>query len=73
MASGTVMQRAIAKTPTCSFISAGLVARLYALKHVRDTVRKTAHVYVATTSREALSAIEKGQRVRVGRSGTQGY
>jgi hypothetical protein len=32
-----------------------------------QTLRKTAHVCVASTSREALSAIEKGQKVRCGR------
>lgn len=32
-----------------------------------DTLRKTAHVYVAARSREALSVIEKGQRVGCGR------
>ena len=40
---------------------------MYALEHARDTLRKTAYVYVATASREALSAIEKGNRVRCGR------
>jgi hypothetical protein len=42
-------------------------AVLYALRHARDTIRKTAHVYVATTSREAPSAIEKGHKVGGGR------
>lgn len=57
MTTGTVKQQAIAETPTCSLIS------VYALEHARDTLRKTAHGYVATKSKEALSAIENGQRV----------
>jgi hypothetical protein len=40
---------------------------LYALQHARDTLRKTAHVYVATTSGEAPSSIEKGHKVGGGR------
>lgn len=60
-------QQAIPETSTCSPVSAELTAILYAVEHARDTLRKTAHVYVATTSREALSAIEKGQRGRCGR------
>jgi ribonuclease HI len=67
MTTGTVKQQAIAKTQTCSRVSAELTAILYALEHARDTLRKTAHVYVATTSREALSAIEKGHKVGRGR------
>jgi ribonuclease HI len=67
MTTGTVKQQAIAETQTCSRVSAELTAILYALERARDTLRKTAHVYVATTSREALSAIEKGQRVGCGR------
>lgn len=42
-------------------------ALLYALEYARDTFRKTAHIYVATTSIEALLVIEKGQKVRDGR------
>jgi type II secretory pathway component HofQ len=34
-------------------------------------MRKAAHVYVATTSREALAAIEKGHKVRCRRSVVQ--
>jgi ribonuclease HI len=67
MTTGTVKQQAMAETSTCSLVSAELTATLYALEHARDTLRKTAHVYVATTSREALSAIEKGHEV--GRGG----
>jgi ribonuclease HI len=67
MTTGIVKQQAIAETQTCSLVSAELKAILYALEHARDTLRKTAHVYVATTSREALSAIEKGQTVGCGR------
>jgi hypothetical protein len=48
-------------------VSAELTAALHALEHLRDTFPKTAHVYVATRSREALSAIEKGHKVRRGR------
>ena len=64
---GTVKQQAIAETQTCSLVSAELKAILYALEHARDTLRKTTHVYVATTSEEALSVIGKGQRVGCGR------
>lgn len=67
MTTGTVKQRAMAEISTCSHVSAELTAILYAIGHARDTLRKTAHVYVATTSKEALSAIEKGQKVRCGR------
>jgi hypothetical protein len=67
MLTGTVKQQGIAETSTCSLVSAELTVILYALKHARETLRKTAHVYVAITSREALSAIEKGQRVGCGR------
>jgi hypothetical protein len=67
MTTGTVKQQAMAETLTCSPVSAELTAMLYALEHARDTLRKTAHVYVATTSREALAAIEKGHRVGCGR------
>ncbi|KAL1581903.1 hypothetical protein WHR41_09480 [Cladosporium halotolerans] len=67
MTTGAVKQQAIAETSTCSLVSAELTAILYALEHARDTLRKTAHVYVATTSREALSAIEKGHNVGCGR------
>ena len=57
----------IAEASSCSLVSAELYAILYALEHARGTLRKTAHVYVATTSREPLSAIEKGHRVWCGR------
>ena len=67
MTTGMVKQQAIADTQTCSLISAELTAILYALEHARDTLRKTAHVYVATKSKEALSAIEKGHKVGCGR------
>jgi ribonuclease HI len=67
MTTGTVKQQAIAETSTCSLVNAELTAILYALQHARDTLRKTAHVYIATTSREALSAIEKGHKVGGGR------
>ena len=67
MTTGIVKQQAIAETQTCSLISAELKAILYALEHARDTLRKKAHVYVATMSREALSAIEKGHKVGYGR------
>jgi ribonuclease HI len=67
MTTGTVKQQAMAETLTCSPVSAELTAILYALEHARDTLRKTAHVYAATTSKEALAAIEKGQRVGCGR------
>jgi len=65
--SGTVKQQMIAETFTCSVVTAELTAMMYALERARDTLRKTAHVYVATTSREALSAIEKGHKVGGGR------
>jgi ribonuclease HI len=67
MTTGTVKQQAVAETKTCSLISAELTAILYALEHARDTLRKTAHVYVATKSKEALSAIAKGHKVGCGR------
>ena len=67
MTTGIVKQQAIAETQTCSLVSAELKAILYTLEHARDTLRKTAHVYVATTSREALSAIKKGHKVGCGR------
>jgi hypothetical protein len=67
MTTGTVKQQAMAETSTCSLVSAELTATLYALEHARDTLRKTAHVYVARTSIDALSAIEKGHKVRCGR------
>jgi ribonuclease HI len=69
MTTCTVKQQAIAETSTCSLVTAELTAMLYALEHARDTLCKTAHVYVATTSREALSAIEKGHKVGYGREG----
>jgi hypothetical protein len=55
-----------ASATTCSLASAELTAILYALEHGMDTLRKTAHIYVATTSRDALSAIEKRHSVGVG-------
>lgn len=67
MTTCTVKQQAMAEASTCSLISAELTAILNALEHARDTLRKTAHVYIATTNREALIAIEKGQKVRCGR------
>lgn len=67
MTTGTVKQQAIAEASTCSLISAELTGILYALEHARDILRKTAHVYVATTSREALTAIQKGHKVKSGR------
>lgn len=66
MTTGTVKQQATAETSTCSPVSAELTAIPYVLKHARDSIRKTAHVY-ATTNKEALSAIEKGHRVGRGR------
>lgn len=51
----------------CRNSGAELTALLYALEEARDTLRKTARVYVATTSKEALSAIEQGQKVKCGR------
>ena len=53
----------MAEASTCLLVSAELIAILYALEHARDTLRKTTHVHVATTSREVLLAIEKGQKV----------
>jgi ribonuclease HI len=67
MMTGTVEQQAITETSTCSLVTAELTSILYALEHARDTLRKTAQVYVATTSREALPAIEKGHKVGCGR------
>ena len=67
MMTGTVKQQAMAETLTCSPVSAELTAILYALKHARGTLRKTAYVYVATTSKDALSAIDKGHKVGCGR------
>ncbi|GAB7336447.1 hypothetical protein MBLNU13_g09741t1 [Cladosporium sp. NU13] len=67
MTTGTLKQQAMAETLMCSPVSAELTAILYALEHARDTLRKTAHIYIATTSKEALSAIEKGHRVGCGR------
>jgi ribonuclease HI len=67
MTTGTVKQQAMAETSTCSPVSAELTAILYALGHARDMLRKTAHVYVATTSKEVLSAIEKGHKMGCGR------
>lgn len=66
MTTGMVQQQAIAETSTCSPVSAELTAVRYAIEYARDKLRKTAHVYVATTSREALSTIEKAQKVRCG-------
>jgi hypothetical protein len=57
----------VAETSTCSLVSAELITIWYALEHARHTLRKTTHVYVATMSREALSAVEKGQKVGCGR------
>jgi hypothetical protein len=59
----TVKQQAIAETLTCSIDRAKLAAILYAIQYSTDTLRKTAH----TTSREALSIIEKGHMVGCGR------
>lgn len=67
MTTGIVKHQVLAESSTCSPVSAELTAILYAIEHARDTLRKSAHVYMATTSREALSAIEKGQKVRCGR------
>ena len=67
MTTGTVKQQAIAETPKCSLISAELTTILYALERAGDTLRKTAYVYIATKSKEALSGIEKWQRVGSGR------
>jgi ribonuclease HI len=63
MITGTVKQQAMSEISTCSLASAELTAIFYALEHVMGTLCETAHVYVATTSREALSAIEKGHKV----------
>lgn len=67
MTTGKVKQQAMAEISICLPVSTELTAMRYAIEHTRDTLRKSAHVYVATTSREALSAIEKGQKVRCGR------
>jgi ribonuclease HI len=67
MTTGTVKQQAIAETSTCSLASAELTAIPYTLEHARDTLCKTTHVYIATTSREALSAIEKAHKAGCGR------
>jgi hypothetical protein len=64
---GTVKQQAIGETSTCSLVSDELTAMLCVLEHARKILRKTAYVYVATTSREALSAIEKAHKVICGR------
>jgi hypothetical protein len=50
-----IKQQAIAKTSTCLLVGARLAAVIYTLENGR-----TAHVYAASTNREALSAIEKG-------------
>lgn len=62
MTTGTIKQKAIAEVSTCSLVSAELTVILYALEHARDTLRKTAHVHAAATSRASLSAIEKGHQ-----------
>jgi len=51
MTTGTIKQQAITEGAMSPLVSAELTAILYALEHARDTLRKTAHVYVATTSR----------------------
>jgi hypothetical protein len=60
----TVKQQAIATT---SFANAELTAVAYAFVHTSDTLRKTARVYVATTSRDVLSTVEGGHKVGCGR------
>ena len=67
MTTDTVKRQAIPETSRCSLVSAELNAILYAIEHSKNTLRETVHVYVATTSREALSAIEKGHMVGYGR------
>lgn len=64
METGTVKQQAIAWSSTCSLESAELTAIRYALQHARETLRKMVHVYIATTSREALATIEKATKSR---------
>jgi len=67
MTTGTVRQETIGWASTCSTLNAQLRGILYALQHARRTIGKTAHVYVATASREALTAIQEGQVGRKGR------
>ena len=45
-----------------------LIGILYALKHARRTIRKSAHVHVATMSRNALETIQKGHGAIRGRA-----
>lgn len=54
---GTVKQQAFARSSTCSLLSAVIMGMLRASHHARDTMRNSAHVHVATTSREAFTAI----------------
>jgi len=48
-------------------LNADLTVLWYALQHARKTIRKSAHVYVATANRDALAAIRKGVHATAGR------
>lgn len=60
MTTGVVQQETIGWSSTCSLLNADLTGIWYALQHARRTIRKSAHVYVATANRGALIAIQKG-------------
>jgi hypothetical protein len=66
MTTGVIRQETIGWTSTCSMLSAELMGIQYALLHARNTIRKAAHIYVATTSRDALTAIRQDREATKG-------
>jgi ribonuclease HI len=71
MTTGVIRQEIIGSTSTCSMLNAELTGIWYALQHARNTIRKTAHIYVATTSLDAIAAIQRGQNATRGRESLQ--
>ena len=63
----SVKQETMWHASTCLPVDVELTATLYVIEHAHATLRKTARVYVATIIEAALSAVEKGQKVRCGR------
>lgn len=67
MVTGIVKHQVIGWSSTCSTLAAELAAILYATQHANSVLRKTTHLYIATTSKDALEAIERGYSAKRGR------
>jgi len=64
---GGCTSRTIRWSSTCSVLNRAVIGVQYALQHAQKTTRKSAHGYVATTSRDTPVAIKKGRDASKGK------